>query len=460
MSRSLLRLLHASDLQLHRSLSGFTEVSDELREVLTDAPIAAARGVFDAAIANAVDALILSGNVVRADCASPRALRFLVDQFQRLAEKGIPIYWAGGPYDGPQQWPAAVTLPSNVHHFASDKVESTTYSRDEQPVAVIAGRSNAKERINAGDYKPGRDGLFTIAVACGEAKREELTNRAIHYWALGGVEAGGSPDSRGSSDRSGDLSHGMHYPGSPQGFTSADTGKHGATLVNIEEGGAVRLQSISTDIVRWHNEQVSAVTCTSDEEIYQLLSERAKQLAAASPDRHLLVRWSLLVGDSMRRALTSEGMAKDLTKRLRKTLGARKPAVWTCRLAALAREEVPAELYEEDTILGDFLRSLREYRTSDRKHLDLDSQLTGDFGDSPAVAAIRAADDGARERLLRDAAALGVDMLGGASLAESGGAMINFGGDDRSKAMTLKHDGEVWQTQQDLAAMLDEEPTP
>ena len=49
------RFLHASDLHLEQPLAGLDEIPDHLRDRLVDAPLAAARSVFDAAVAEAVD---------------------------------------------------------------------------------------------------------------------------------------------------------------------------------------------------------------------------------------------------------------------------------------------------------------------------------------------------------------------------------------------------------------------
>ena len=131
-------------------------------------------------------------------------------------------------------------------------------------------------------------------------------------------------------------------------------------------------------------------------------------------------------------------------------------------LAAQAREDVPAELYDEDTILGDFLRSLRDYRLGKGKAINLESMLSAEIHDDVAAAMIRAEDCG-REQLLRDVATLGMELLSGAAMGDSNTTKIQFrsaGGEGAAKSgnsMTLKHDGKDWEAQQDLSALLDEE---
>lgn len=447
MSGCPLRFLHAADLQLHRLPAGAAHLPDDLRGVFIAAPLEAARRVFDAALANAVDFVVLSGGVISVDRATPRALRFLVEQFQRLDQRNVRVYWAGGPQDLPASWPAGLPLPDNVHIFTKDQVESLTHLRGGEPVAAIAGLSNSRPRIHPGEFRPGRDGLFTIAAAHGEASLDELAPRSIHYWALGG---------RQRAETLAESPATVRYPGAPQGLSPASTGRHGATLVNVDGAGEIRLQALACDVFRWQNEQLTASSITSDEELFQQLVQRTTQLIAGAPERHLLVRWSLEVNDHLRGQLRRDGLAAELTARLQQHFAGRKPIVWTCELAAPAREDVPAELYEEDTILGDFLRSLRDQRHSKGRPLDLDATIASEIVNGDVAAAIGREDAG-REQLLRDVAALGVELLSGAALADSNAAKIQFRGGDETKSMTLKHDGQTWAAQQELAALLDEE---
>ena len=159
----------------------------------------------------------------------------------------------------------------------------------------------------------------------------------------------------------------------------------------------------------------------------------------------MLLRWSLIVQESLGQQLRQEGLTAELTKRLQKHFTGRNPSVWTYELAPQAREDVPAELYDEDTILGDFLRSLRDYRTGKGRALDLEAMLSQEIHDAIAAAAIRAEDSG-REQLLREVATLGIELLSGAAMSDSNTTKIQFrsaDGNAGGNSMTLKHDGQA-----------------
>lgn len=448
MSRCPLRFIHASDFQLHRPLEGLADVPDEVRAVLLAAPQAAARGVFDAAIANAVDFVLLCGNIIDVQQASPGAARFLVDQLKRLAERKIRVYWAAAGDDAPDKWPAGLPLPEGVHVFAADQVQTKLCQRDGRTVAAIVGTSNGGERIRPGQFSPSREGAFTIAAVAGQVSSDELLKRDIHYWALGGSEQSQTPANQ---------PHVVHYPGTPQGRSPAATGKHGATLVSVDDAGTIRLQALATDAVRWHHERLSATNATSDDELFRLLAERTGQLIGAAADRHLLIRWSLLVNDALSRELARGGMDGELLARLARQFGNRRPLVHTHALAAEAPPHAAAELYEEDTILGDFLRSLRDYQQSPGKRLNFERLLPHDATTQQVRCRLRVDPAGGREQLLREVAALGVHLLAGASLSEAGEAKVRFRGKQGAKPLALKHDGSAWQAQGEMEDMLDEE---
>ena len=91
-----IRLVHASDLHLEQPIYGLADVPDHLRELLVEAPYQAAEQVFETALAENADALLLAGDVLNVDRAGPPAIVLLLDQFARLGDRGIQVFWAGG----------------------------------------------------------------------------------------------------------------------------------------------------------------------------------------------------------------------------------------------------------------------------------------------------------------------------------------------------------------------------
>ena len=133
--------LHASDFRLDAVVQGLSEAPDHLRDALLDAPFIAARRAFDAALAERVEFVLLSGNVMQPEHCGPRGTAFLVEQFERLAAAKIDVYWAASETDRPEAWPAVVPLPERVHVFARDHVGEFLHPVDGPPLARIVGTS-------------------------------------------------------------------------------------------------------------------------------------------------------------------------------------------------------------------------------------------------------------------------------------------------------------------------------
>ena len=71
MSGQHFRFLQAGAFELDQPLAGLTEIPEPLTELLIDAPFSAAQKVFDAAIEERVDFVVLNGDLI--DLARPSA---------------------------------------------------------------------------------------------------------------------------------------------------------------------------------------------------------------------------------------------------------------------------------------------------------------------------------------------------------------------------------------------------
>src|SRR3954453_5378205 len=163
-----IRLVHASDFHLERPLYGLEDIPDHLRELLIKAPYHAAEQVFETALAEDADAVLLADDVLHVDRAGPPAIVLVLDQFARLGERNIPIYWAGGTVDAPDTWPRSVTLPKNVHVFPVGHVESFDLARAGEAIARVQGTSSRDDgAVDSKGFHRGAHGLFTIGIAHG-----------------------------------------------------------------------------------------------------------------------------------------------------------------------------------------------------------------------------------------------------------------------------------------------------
>ena len=92
MSGQQFRFLHAGGFALDQPLHGLAEIPEPLEELLIAAPYQAAQKVFDAALEERADFVVLTGDLIDLARPSPRAISFLLDNFERLHAHGISVY--------------------------------------------------------------------------------------------------------------------------------------------------------------------------------------------------------------------------------------------------------------------------------------------------------------------------------------------------------------------------------
>lgn len=404
MSAQPLRFLHASDLHLEQPPFGFAEAPDTLRDSLLEAPWRAAKQLFDVACDEQVDFLILAGDIIDLRKAGPRGIVFLHEQFKRLAEREIHVYWAGGKIDSPDAWPAAIPLPDRVHVFPTGRIEQVTHFRGETPIASIAGYSRTgKNAVPVGRFPADPTGLFSIGIGHGPVDIEALKSQRVSYLALGGVHARKTLCSEPRT---------AHYSGTLQGRSPAELGAHGVTLVQIEEHERPRLRLVATDVLRFVEERLEVTPEVGRTALENILRERMLAVIEREMGRDLLVNWTISGAGGTSGVLRHQGLIEELLARSRRDFGHQQPLAWSLGIEMLRPAGVPIAWMEEETILGDFLRLASEYAENSDMELDLNSHLTekhveGIVGKKVAMENLKQ-----RKDVLQQATWLGAELLG------------------------------------------------
>jgi len=392
------RFLHASDLHLEQPLCGLAETPDHLRETFLEAPYLAAERVFETALAEKADFLLLAGDVLNPSTSGPRGPVFLCQQFERLRERGIDVYWCGGSCDSPASWPEDYPLPANVKLFPADRAEQVVHERDGAALVRIVGQSRARrQRFRARDFGGGE--VLTIALAHARARAERLARCGVNYWALGGRHG------RNTLLASSRMAH---HPGSPQGRRPEETGMHGCTLVEVDAHGRARLNPLATDVVRWHDERVELPATADADALRAALADRLRSIVAAAPDLDHLVGLTVSAPSRVLNLLRRGAAAGEMLDELRAEFGYASPGAWTISLRAA--EAVAPQAGEQESLLGDFLRTIESWQ-ADGKPLDLTTFLEGRAENELPAGLARIDDPQLIKRLLRQAGALGYDLL-------------------------------------------------
>jgi DNA repair exonuclease SbcCD nuclease subunit len=402
MSQAPLRFVHAGDLHLERPLSGMAEIPEHLREAFLEAPYLAAEQVFETALSEGADALLLSGDVVHLDRAGPRAIVFLCEQFKRLGDHGIAVYWAGGQVDPADAWPAVAALPANVHRFPAGRVGNFEHARDGKTVARIQGISRSPgQAVDDSGFHRDAKGLFTVGVAHGTAASAGQEGDLVHYMALGGQHH------RQTVDQSPGIAH---YAGTPQGRDPSELGAHGCTVVTVDDSGHVKTTFVATDIARWISETIELTAGADEDTLLGQMETRINGLRGKHPDRDLLITWKITGRGELLNELRPGGLSDEILAALRQRYGKQSPAVWSVALECDEPLCVPAEWYDEETIRGDVLRQFRELEEKASIELALEEFLPEGQRKSAfaELAKVTAADRGG---VLLAAAKLGMDLM-------------------------------------------------
>jgi DNA repair exonuclease SbcCD nuclease subunit len=376
----------------------------------------AAGRVFEAAILEGVAFVVLAGDILQPLMAGPRGLLFLCEQFEKLAAKGIDVYWCGGDIDRPDDWPSALSLPANVHIFPRGRVDEYLVQIDGVPAARVLGTSREQgQPIRTGEFRPDATGLFTIAVAFGEAD-PAMQTRGIHYWALGGrherTTASRDVLVPASANRDTSLPS-VHYSGTTQGRHFAESGVHGCTLVQVDEQNQVRTSLIPCDAARWLTERIVIENTTNRADLETLFRNRLQLLREASPKMNLLASWTVAGEGDLMHELHHGRLASELLEGLRGEFGFNSPVVWSISLETDHAEVFPPEWYEQETIRGDFLRAIEHLRMNHEESLGIEDYLPESYRAGMLGGVAMIDEKSLRRQMLDEAARLGVELLGG-----------------------------------------------
>ncbi|MDO5554423.1 MAG: DNA repair exonuclease [Planctomycetia bacterium] len=360
------RFIHAADLHLELPPAGLTDYPDYLEEKILEAPFAAARRLFQQASVEKVDFIILAGDVLDATLTGPYGLLFLIDEFEKLRKEGITVYWAGGKADRPDEIPATFQFPENVHRFPVGKLEEIIYERDGIPTARILGTSLGKQGsgVRPGEFLRDPDGLYSIGVLYGRVMLENVRNDGIAYWALGG-EHKREFLSRGPIT--------IHYPGATMPRSPRDLGDYGASLVEVNEYGQAKVDLLKISPVRWVNERVVMRELLAEEEMLTEMQARCKALRDTGSDLLTFVSWQFDAVARTTEELRYENLASSLLRDLRSDFAKSEPVVYSVDIRPCLPDSLSSDYYDQETILGDYLRMLHYYQENPDEPLKVEN---------------------------------------------------------------------------------------
>lgn len=270
-----MKFIHAADIHLDSPLHGLGLYPDAPAEQLRGATREAFVQLVQRAIDEAVDFMVIAGDLYDGDWREFNTGIFFAREMGRLERAGIPVFVLYGNHDAENEMTRRLTLPKNVIPFSTKKPE--THRLDHLKVA-LHGQSFKDKAVTdnlALGYPARVDGFYNIGVLhtalegnsahanyapCSVA---ELQAKGYDYWALGHVH---------------EFRHvpgNCHivFPGNLQGRHVREVGPRGAVLATVEDG-ETSVERIILDVLRWERVVVDASDCAS-------MSDVARRTGAA-----------------------------------------------------------------------------------------------------------------------------------------------------------------------------------
>lgn len=278
-----IRFIHTADLHLDSPFAGMGHLPQALFERMKESTFVAWRNLTDFAIKEAVDFLIVTGDLYDGEDRSIKAQARIRNELERLKEAGIPVFISHGNHDHlAGEW-LQLEMPDNTYVFPGhvDKIPLETAGGT---TVHIYGFSYPQRHVYsrmAEEYKKAGNADFHIAMLHGNEESEgnghhpyapfsvkELLSKKMDYWALGHVH----------------QSKILHrdppviYPGNIQGRHSKEIGPKGCFLVTLSKQGNTDLQMLETADIRWERTEINLNGETKLSDLYSICMESLAQL--------------------------------------------------------------------------------------------------------------------------------------------------------------------------------------
>jgi DNA repair exonuclease SbcCD nuclease subunit len=269
------KFLHAADIHLDSPLQKLGQYEGAPVEHIRGASRRSLENLVRLAIDQAVDLVVIAGDLYDGDWTDQNTGLFFVHQATKLVSAGIPVVVIRGNHDAANRMTSTLPLPRNPDGseimMRADQVDLRLF--DSIGVAVH-GRSflNRAELTNLAEGYPSPiSGYFNIGLLHTSLTGAEghdpyspctpaqLADKRYDYWALGHVHVRGNHAVEGAAP--------VIFSGNLQGRHIRESGPKGCVLVEIDSRNACSTRFCELDVVRWHLCPLDISSCTSLEDV-------------------------------------------------------------------------------------------------------------------------------------------------------------------------------------------------
>jgi DNA repair exonuclease SbcCD nuclease subunit len=358
-----LKFIHTADLHLDSPLRGLARYPGAPVDEIRGATRRAFENLVHLAATEAVDLVVIAGDVYDGDWRDYRTGLFFAAQMSRLREAGVPVLMVSGNHDARSIITRALRLPDNVRHFSANGPETALL--DDLGVAVH-GHGYAERWVLAdlsAGYPSRLPGYFNVGLLHTSASTSALHEtyapctvgglvaRGYDYWALGHVH-----------ERQ--VLHEepwVVFPGCIQGRHAQETGAKGCTVVDVEDLRVSSVRHVPVDVVRWASLVVDVDGLASATDAVDAVRTGLGREVRAADGRLLAIRVELTGASAVHEELWADSARWESEIRAAATDIALE-GIWVERvlLRTSTRADL-ATLRSQDGPLGALLASLGRY---------------------------------------------------------------------------------------------------
>lgn len=289
----MIRFIHTADLHLDSPFKGLKQLHPKLYNQVYQSTFGSFERLVTRAIDEAVDFMVIAGDIYDGDNQSVKAQAFFRNQMQRLNTAHIPVYLSHGNHDYMDKGISRLQLPDNVVVFGhepethyQDTVAITGFSYPKRWVTermIEKYPKRAKMDFHIGLLHGFLEGSGSTEDVYAPFTITDLLDKEYDYWALGHIH------------KRQILNHQppIVYSGNTQGRNPNELGEKGAFLVTLQKGLEPTLTFINTAPIWWIEKTLSLLGIQSLDALYTKISEEITK--AQRPDQTILL--SLILDD-------------------------------------------------------------------------------------------------------------------------------------------------------------------
>lgn len=303
------RFVHTADLHLDSPLTSLALRDPALAEQVDDATRIALRRIVDLCIDEAVDALLVAGDLYDGTQNSMHTAAVLTAALRRLQAADIPVYMIRGNHDAESRMTEQLMLPDNVFVFdgrggtrtlmdGSVAIHGVSFRHKHAPESLLPKfRPPLPDALNIGLLHTSLSGGGNEHATYAPCTLGELIDHGYDYWALGHIHKRVIHNDKPA----------IVMPGNPQGRDIGEDGSRSVSLVTLAPEGSATIEERVVASVRFERVRVS-LDRVADWAAIPLIVERALQdTRDACPGVTLIVRIELVDGTPLAWRLERDG---------------------------------------------------------------------------------------------------------------------------------------------------------